>query len=313
MIGFRRMTPADKPALTAIASRIWEGTDYLPAVFDAWVADPEGEFTAVLLDGRIIGCAKLSFLTPRDAWFEGLRKDPDATAKGVTTAVSARFLAALAGRVGLASIRFSTYVKNLASITANERMGFVRCLTLSCKVWTGNRAALAAVPVGAGEAGGLVVRRVEDAARAAAFLEGHGYLDATRRLLPDGWRALPYSRELLASRYVAPGHCWGAFDGGGLVGMTIFLPAVGRAHLYLKIVMLDGLSPSAAGLLWDRVFTFAKNSACEYNEIELIAPPIPRVREACAARGLRSWEQEEDFLVYQYPGVGTGGGELGWG
>ena len=30
----RRMTPADKPAMMEIASRIWEGSDYLPAVFD---------------------------------------------------------------------------------------------------------------------------------------------------------------------------------------------------------------------------------------------------------------------------------------
>ena len=136
MISFRRMTPADQPALMAIASRICDGTSYLPAVFDAWVADPEGEFTAVLLNGRLIGCAKLSFLTPRDAWFEGLRKDPDVTAKGIATAVSTVPGRALAGRADLASIRFSTDVKNLASITANERMGFVRCLTLSCKVWS---------------------------------------------------------------------------------------------------------------------------------------------------------------------------------
>jgi hypothetical protein len=223
--------------------------------------------------------------------------------------VSARFLAALAGRADLASIRFSTDVKNLASITANQRMGFVRCLTLSCKVWTGKRAELEEIPLGLGEGGGLAVRRVEDAAQAAAFLEGNGYLEATRGLLPDGWRALPYSRDLLASRYVAPGHCWGVFDGDALVGMTVVVQAVGRAHLYLKVVVLDALSPAAAGLLWDRVFAFAKQNACEYNEIELIAPPIPRVREACAARGLRSREQEEDVLVYEYPGVGTGGGK----
>ena len=43
----RRMTPADKPALLAISARMREWTDYIPAVFDEWVADRDGEFAAV--------------------------------------------------------------------------------------------------------------------------------------------------------------------------------------------------------------------------------------------------------------------------
>jgi len=59
---------------------------------------------------------------------------------------------------------------------------------------------------------------------------------------------------------------------------------------------------SAATALFDHLFTYAKRHVLDYNEIELIQPPIPRVRDFCAARGFRSWEQEEDFLVYEYPG-----------
>lgn len=302
----RRMTPADKPALMAIAARIWDGTDYLPAVFDDWVADRAGEFAAVLLGDRLVGCGKLTFLTPVDAWFEGLRKDPDLAEKGVTTAVSAHFLRALAGRPGLRSIRFSTYVRNHASITANERMGFRRYATMSCKTWAGKKEELQATQGAPAGSGGLEVRRIDDALPAGRFLEESGYLEATRWLLPDGWRAVPYSRELLAARYVSPGHCWGAFDGTDLAGVMILVQAANRQHLYLKTVVLDARGP-AAGALLDRLFAVARERAMEYNEIELIAPPLARVLGPCAGRGLRSWEQEEDFLVYEYPGTGEGG------
>jgi hypothetical protein len=300
----RRMTPADKPALMAIAARIWDGTDYLPAVFDDWVADREGEFAAVLLGGRLVGCGKLTFLTPADAWFEGLRKDPDLAEKGVTTAVSAHFLRALAGRAGLRSIRFSTYVRNLASITANERMGFRRVITLSCKTWTGKREELQATRGAAAGDRGLEVRRIDDVSLAGRFLEESGYLEATRWLLPDGWRAFPYSRDLLAARYVSPGHCWGAFDGPELAGVMILVQAANRQHLYLKTVVLDAPGAQTADTLLDRLFAVARERAMGYNEIELIAPPLARVLGPCAGRGLRSWEQEEDFLVYEYPGAG---------
>ena len=47
----RPMRPGDKPAMVDIASRIWDGTDYLPFVFDDWLADPDGEFAAATLGG----------------------------------------------------------------------------------------------------------------------------------------------------------------------------------------------------------------------------------------------------------------------
>ena len=118
MPGFtlRPMTPADKPAVLAIASRTWEGGDYLPFVFDDWIADTDGEFVAVLLEGRVVGSGKLTFLTPHDAWLEGLRKNPEVTEGGLAETVNRYFLRRLAGRPGLRSVRFSTSAFNTRSI-----------------------------------------------------------------------------------------------------------------------------------------------------------------------------------------------------
>ena len=45
----RPLTVEDRPAVEAIADQIWEGNDYLPAVFDRWLADEDGLFCAGVL------------------------------------------------------------------------------------------------------------------------------------------------------------------------------------------------------------------------------------------------------------------------
>ena len=199
------------------------------------------------------------------------------------------FLSKLAGR------------RNLASITANESQGFRRCLTLSCKTWNAKRSELEALSVGRASAGGLAVQQVTREEQAIRFLESRGYLEATKGLLPEGWCALPYSRELFASRYIRTGRCWGVVEGGELKGLSVFVHDTRHAHTCIKLVLIDAQDEGAATTLFDHLFTYAKGHISDYNEIELIQPAIPGVRDFCAARGFRSWEQEEDFLVYEYP------------
>jgi len=86
-----------------------------------------------------------------------------------------------------------------------------------------------------------------------------------------------------------------------LKGLSVFVHDTRHAHTYIKLVLIDARDAGAASALFDHLFTYAKEHVSDYNEIELIQPPIPRVRDFCAARGFRSWEQEEDFLVYEYP------------
>ncbi len=73
MFTIRKMKPEDKENVKKLCSNIWDGDDYVPHVFD-WVKDEIGEFTAVEHEGELIGLSKL-FLTPTDAWVEGLRKN----------------------------------------------------------------------------------------------------------------------------------------------------------------------------------------------------------------------------------------------
>jgi RimJ/RimL family protein N-acetyltransferase len=297
----RRMAPADKPAMMEIASHIWEGSDYLPAVFDEWVSDEEGEFAAVHLDGRLVGCGKLTFLTPTDAWLEGLRKDPRIQAKGLGASVARYFLSSLARRHDITSIRFSTYVKNIASITMNERLGFRRRTVLSVKAWAGTRAQLEALPLRSTVGARSRVETIRDERAVLDFLDRAGCFPAADGLVVEGWRAWPFSRELVAARYVRAGFCRGIARGRGLAGVAIWVPDRRFAPGRVKLVCMDAQDEDTADSLFDDIFLSIRATDARRGEVQWMVPDVDRWKRWCAARGLGSEEQENDFFVYQLP------------
>jgi RimJ/RimL family protein N-acetyltransferase len=306
----RRMEPADKPAMLSIASRIWEGTDYLPAAFDEWVEDRQGEFAAVLLDGRVVGCGKLTFLTDTDAWLEGLRKDPGVSEQGLGSAVVDYLLSRLAGRTDLASVRFATYVKNRASIVTNERAGFHVRTVLSVKAWEGSRVELL------GRVSRERVARLPSRRQAAVvreeraihdFLERHRYFEETQGLMVEGWTARPWSLPRFLERYAPSGACRGVYGRGGLEGLAAWTIVRRPDRTAARLVCLDAEDDDAAGTLLDDAFRGLSESSAggpegsTMYELEWMVPPGDRFRRWAAGRGLASWEQENDFLVFELP------------
>lgn len=293
----RPMTPADKPAMLAIASRTWEGGDYLPFVFDDWIADNDGEFVAALLEGRVVGSGKLTFLTPHDAWLEGLRKDPDVTEGGLAETVNRYFLRRLAGRVGLRSVRFSTSAFNERSIAVSERLGFLRRHSFTERDWTAKRDELGGVACPS--AGRAAV--VHDPAEVRRFVEASGWLEATGGVLCEGWRVYPYSWEPFRGRYLDPGRCLGVLEGGRLTGLAVFVHDMRFPHTCIKLAFVDAEDRGTADALFDALFGYVKGHARDENVIEVIFPPGARVSGWAADRGFRTWEQENNFYLYELP------------
>jgi len=52
---------------------IWDGHDYVPRVFDDWVADSASSFQAVEVDGIVVGLQRLRPYASGLLWYEGLR------------------------------------------------------------------------------------------------------------------------------------------------------------------------------------------------------------------------------------------------
>lgn len=299
MAGFtlRPMSAADKPVMLGIASRTWEGSDYLPFVFDDWLADGDGEFVAALLGDRVVGCGKLTFLTPADAWLEGLRKDPEVSEGGLAETVTRHFLRRLAVRPALRSVRFSTYVFNERSISVNERLGFRRRNVFSCKAWTGKRDAAGSVECP--HAGRASV--VRDPVEVRRFVEGSGWLAGSGGVLCEGWRVYPYSWDLFRARYFETGRCLGVLDGGRLTGLAAFVHDPRFDENYVKLAFVEAADRETAATLFDALFEHVKAHIRDDNEVEMILPPGTPIGGWAAERGFRSWEREDDFLLYELP------------
>jgi RimJ/RimL family protein N-acetyltransferase len=129
-IAFRRIRPEDREALLAIAAQIWEGHDYLPRVFDPWVADEKSYFAGLVLDGRLVGCGRLHPFDAKRGWLEGLRIEPGHQGQGLGYHMS-RHVVEHACEAGLQELMFATYFRNLGSIRISERMGFRRGATFT--------------------------------------------------------------------------------------------------------------------------------------------------------------------------------------
>jgi GNAT superfamily N-acetyltransferase len=127
---FRRVESRDRPAVLALASRIWEGTDYLPLVFESWVNDAGSYFAGVFLDDDLIGCGRLMPFDRRRAWLEGLRIHPDMQGLGLGREMS-HHLFRYGRDQGYQELHFSTYFGNTHSIRISEAAGFTAVASFS--------------------------------------------------------------------------------------------------------------------------------------------------------------------------------------
>ena len=102
----RPARPDDRPAMEAICAHTWEWGDYLPEVWDDWLADAarsraEGGGGALIVGewaGRVVALSKITW-QPRDqVWLEGMRVDPDYRRRGFAKAVVSACVRELARR-----------------------------------------------------------------------------------------------------------------------------------------------------------------------------------------------------------------------
>jgi GNAT superfamily N-acetyltransferase len=83
----------DADAVVAFAEEVWadrpETVDYIPDVFESWVeSDGPDQHTVVAeVDGTAAGLCQAVMLTETEAWFQGMRVDPDYRGEGLGLAM----------------------------------------------------------------------------------------------------------------------------------------------------------------------------------------------------------------------------------
>ena len=83
-----RVRPAresDRAPLMSFIKNVWGGHDYIPQVWDEWLADPHGKMFVVEVGGVPVGMNRVQFLEDGSAWFEGVRVHPDFRGRGLAT------------------------------------------------------------------------------------------------------------------------------------------------------------------------------------------------------------------------------------
>jgi GNAT superfamily N-acetyltransferase len=130
----RPMRAADRERVVEISRDIWDGHDYLPRVFDEWLADAGAAFQAAELEGVVVGVQRLRPIAPGLLWYEGLRVASTHRRQGLARAM-------LASAIGDAreqrfrEMRLGT--GNADAVPLFESMGFRRLVDV--RWWRGLR------------------------------------------------------------------------------------------------------------------------------------------------------------------------------
>ncbi len=129
-LAFRPIQPEDKERIIAFTRNTWgeDDDDYIKYVFDEWVADPRGEFTAAVVDGRLAGIAKLTDRGNDEWWLEGLRIDPAYRRQGIARKFI-RYHIGLVKQLGGKVVRYMTGGENAGSQAIGARAGFQHIIT----------------------------------------------------------------------------------------------------------------------------------------------------------------------------------------
>lgn len=104
-----------------MTSDIWEGHDYIPRVFDDWVADATAAFQAVEVEGVVVGVHRLRPYAPGLMWYEGLRVATTHQRQGIARAMVESAIAE-AREQGFAEMRLAT--ENEAASHLFDSAGF---------------------------------------------------------------------------------------------------------------------------------------------------------------------------------------------
>ncbi len=119
----RRARAADREAILEMSKHIWGGHDYMPLVWDRWLAEKKGALLTVTVDGRAVGTSKVSLLAPGEVWLEGLRLHPDYHGQGLSKRIH-RATFREAEKLDPRTVRYSTWIGNEASRRIAEKNGF---------------------------------------------------------------------------------------------------------------------------------------------------------------------------------------------
>jgi len=269
----------DKPAVESLCVQIWEGEDYVPEVWDEWLADPHGQFVVAELEGHVAGLAKLSRLADDEWWLEGLRVDPAHRRQGIAERLQTH-LVEKTRQIGRGTLRLGTHSLNEPVHCIAARTGFRRVATY--RFYRADPLPAAPphphTPTPLGEA---------DLPSAWTLVSGSPRYRAAGGVYENFWTWENLTRERLA-RHLARERCWGFEAGGGLAALALVCRA--KEEDALDVGYVDG----AEGLLVP-ILRGLRGLAAQLGHTEVRFKPVdePTLVASVEAAGYeRSWDRD---------------------
>jgi len=294
----RRARPDDRAAMERICAHTWDDGDYIPYVWDRWLADGQGPLVVGELAGQVVALCKISFQAAGQVWLQGMRVDPDHRRRGI----GQRFLdysLAYAQEHGARVARLSTSIRNTPVHMMTARAGMERIAVFV--FWQAE--ALAEGPQ-------LRVLSPGDQPAVEAFLRTSQVLEACRGIYQSNWENL----ELTSNRLppLLQGGCVVALGEPGMPPAALALLTEDQEDKALDVGFADGdpaLVQQLAMAL--RVYVSCRGAI----RARAWLPEVVWLREAFSAAGYAFGDWQGEMCLYERrfphpnPLAGQGGKE----
>jgi predicted N-acetyltransferase YhbS len=296
----RPARPDDRPAMERICAHTWDWGDYIPEVWDDWLAAGSHSGGGVFVGetgGWVVALSQITFQTPDQVWLAGMRVDPDYRRQGIAGRLLDHSLAH-ARKHGARVVRLGTGyhktpVHKIAARAGMERVG-VYALRLA-EALPGARPATILGP--------------DRVTQVQAFLDNSPVLAHTRGLYGARWTWQELSAGHVVQLLEAGQVSARCAAGGEVIALVTTHPEPEDDTVWLGFA--DG-DPAAVAELARAIR--AQASELGANEVATMLPDLAWLRDAfhTAGYGVGDWEGElwifERWLVQEpHAGAFAGG------
>jgi GNAT superfamily N-acetyltransferase len=181
-VTIRPTLPADRQDIFDFCKLIWDGHDYIPYVFDEWLADPRGQMFSAMYAGHAVGLTRLVKQAPGQWWLEGFRVDPRYQGLKIGSRLH-HYAVAWWQEYGDGALRLWTNVERVKVQHLCEQDGFIKTM---------ERAPYNAPPLAPTDSTHLTLLAESDFAEAIKFALRPEFAPRERGMLDACWQsALP--------------------------------------------------------------------------------------------------------------------------
>ncbi len=269
----------DTENVLELCSHIWDGGDYIPQVWDEWLADPDGLLGVAELRGRVVGVFKLTKFQEGEWYMEGLRVHPEFQGKGIASHIH-DYVVETWRRMGNGIIRLVTHSENVKVHRMCEESGFRRVAE-----FVPHQAELIQE-----ETNTFALLMLEDSAQALKFISNSPSHALSSGLINLGWvYADPQVKHL--HEVIGNKHAWWWRDGAGFISTWEDDDDILRPGIQLIACQLNDLPD----LLLDYRRLMYKIG---YTSAGWIAPNKPELLPVLEKTGFqRSWDKS--LYIYE--------------